>query len=192
MPHLTLCQACRGCSPSSDGQECGPDPPDHSSRAPGNLVRWKHRLICGTSLTRAYPPTPALYTQRTLGRGHHPAGLTQPAVPRPNEVRSPYPEHGSYRLVRHLIDFVRNRAVVRQWVQRFSEVLPQLTMEPQRLLQQVGGVVPSTAGNPFPVRSIRGHGARAQPPNVQICAHRTGKLPGNSGRMTLESLVDWD
>jgi len=54
-----------------------------------------------------------------------------------------YAEHGSYRLVRHLIDCVRNRAVVRQWVQRFSEVLPQLTMGLQRFLLQVGSVVPS-------------------------------------------------
>jgi len=49
-----------------------------------------------------------------------------------------YVQHGSYRLVRRILTAVKSRAVVRQWVRRFTGVLRELTGACQRLMADHG------------------------------------------------------
>jgi len=54
-----------------------------------------------------------------------------------------YVEYGSYHLVKHMIEAVRSRAVVRQWAQRFSKVIDELIKGLERFLGEFGQDVPS-------------------------------------------------
>ena len=54
-----------------------------------------------------------------------------------------YAKHGSYHLVKRMIETVRSRAVVRQWVQQFSKVMDALIRELERFLGEFGQDVPS-------------------------------------------------
>ncbi len=53
-----------------------------------------------------------------------------------------YAQSGSYHLVRRLISILGNRTVIRQWVVRFSKVVPELLKGLERFLMQVSGFVP--------------------------------------------------
>ncbi len=53
-----------------------------------------------------------------------------------------YAVYGSFHVVKRLLEAVKSRALLRQWVQRFSEVLQELTKGCQRLLGG-HGVFPS-------------------------------------------------
>jgi hypothetical protein len=54
-----------------------------------------------------------------------------------------YAQCGCYHLVMRLIESVHNCAVLRQWVQRFREVIPRLTAGLHRFLLQHGSVLSS-------------------------------------------------
>ena len=71
------------------------------------------------------------------------------------QALSLYVQHGSYRLVRHILVVVKSRAVVRQWVQRFTGVLRELAKGCQRLMADHGvftsGSEPSSSGSDPPL-----------------------------------------
>lgn len=66
-----------------------------------------------------------------------------------------YVQHGSYRLVQRILAAVKSRAVVRQWVRRFTGVLRELVKGCQRLMADHGVFTPvsefSSSGSDPPV-----------------------------------------
>jgi len=57
-----------------------------------------------------------------------------------------YAMYGSFHVVKRLMEAVKSRALLRQWVQRFTEVLRELIKGCQRFLVELGVFVPSSSG----------------------------------------------